>query len=116
MVAGKTYEQAIEAIWDGYPYKRDLYSWYPDLRRGLRGLGAYASPKAIRSTSFGQASGLSIYGCWKGTPKEHWVLYDPASGRLHDPLNKSFIKKPVDELDGIYKPFSRLSVGRTEPG
>jgi hypothetical protein len=80
MVAGVTEEDAIRASF-GRSYKGDGTFWWPDVRHALKKLSVRAAPQATKIRFWERISNLSIVGC-----KNHYVVYDPASHLIYDPL------------------------------
>jgi hypothetical protein len=112
ILTGATYKHAKETMWGDRT--RNLYSEYHHLRTTLTKLKAWPAPRAVRSTSFERVRELSIFACKlrkgrDGKNKFHWVVYDPHTGHIYDPLRAAPLPL-TKRREEQYKPFSRLSV------
>lgn len=97
MVAGCTYEEAVEAIFgrldDGSLPKNDLRTTYVDLIRGLRKLKVPTAPRQRLHRNWEAINGISIVKCGLRSGNEwHWVVYDGRAGDLYDPLRDEVTK------------------------
>jgi len=95
MVAHVEYADAVQAIF-GDVRTRGLWTFWPDIRRGLRALGVDFAPRVHRHRSWSGITGLSIVKCGVNDDGTwHWVVYDARrvpSGQLglvYDPLRKA---------------------------
>lgn len=109
---GVTYDQARQAMWGDRT--RKLYSEYHELRPTLLKLKAKPAPRAVRSTSLVRVAEPSIVACkWRerkvGEPVWHWIVYDPCTGHIYDPLKRLPLLL-TESRDERYAPFSRLAV------
>jgi hypothetical protein len=110
MVSRVSFEDAVLAMW-GKPRRRGFQCTYDDIKRALSVLSVSPAPRALRCTSFSRLTELSIVGCQRRRNGGwHCVVFDPERQRLLDPLKSKRVRKPVAELDRLYRPFSRLAV------
>lgn len=116
MVTGVSWRRAAQTMWPGKT--RGYASEYKDIKRTLTKLGANFAPKATKITSFGQIKTLSIVACkWREVRDEHhwhWIVFNPKSGFVFDPLAKGSAKLGLEKLDTKYRPFSALVVSLRE--
>jgi len=111
MLTNVTYERAREEMAGGKT--RGLRSHYPDLRKALVALGAEPVGMPVRAACFEAAEEISIFGVKRSRDRKrwHWVIYDPSTGCLHDPM----LPEPLmfnASLNKRYLPFSRQTVRR----
>lgn len=88
MVAGVAEQEAIQAMF-GDARTTNLWSRWTHLQRALRGLGVRIGYRPHRTIAWAEVPSLSIVGIGKRSRPDqiaHWVVYDPASGTLYDPL------------------------------
>ena|ERR1700731_4242164 len=98
MVAGVSEEDVIRAVF-GKDYDDDGTFWWPDVRMALRKLSVRCAPQATKIRYWHNIKHLSIVGCW-----EHYVVYDPATRLVYDPLRDG------PSLRSRLKPLSSLAI------
>ena len=109
MVAGIGYDNARQVMFGAK--KTGLLSEWPDIKRTLQHFGIKHAPRAKRSANWLSIRTVAIVGCGKksdkhGQPEWHWVVFDPSSQSVFDPLKKG----PVHFSKIRRKPFSYLGV------
>ena len=112
MIAGTNYSAALEAMWPGK--RRGFGSSYDDVRRALLAFGVCSAHGGRVCTSFTRVHELSIVRCRysERTGMSHWVVFDPDTGTLFDPLKSSPVRTDATKLDRRLRPFSRLGAFR----
>jgi hypothetical protein len=111
-LADTTEATAINAIFE-CDLKRELRTWWSDIKRGLDKLGIKRGERAQRVAAWGRIQSPAIVACGKhltaeGQPNWHWVVFvpDAAGGLVYDPLREG----PVRPSRIRRKPFSYLQV------
>ena len=102
MIAGVSEARAIQAA--GKTRTDDDILWWPDVKRALDVLGVSHDDQARRITNVRNIRQLAIIEC---QPSDHYVVYDPSTGLVHDPLKEH----PQTVSSFRLKPKSYLAVG-----
>lgn len=115
IVSGRSEDEAIKAIF-GDGRSKELRTYWPDLNRGLMGLGVSVNGRARRAGSWKSIKSTAIVACGRikgatrSKDKWHWVVFQPnesgGPGLIYDPLRSD----PYEPDGRTRKPFSYLPV------
>jgi hypothetical protein len=115
MVADVAEQEAIQAMFGDFR-STNLWSRWTHLQRALRGLGVRIGSRPYRTLTWAEVPSLSIVGIGKRSRPDriaHWVVYDPASGTLYDPLRPAPIS--ISRMRRQPLAYLRIKMDRDRP-
>jgi hypothetical protein len=102
-ILGRTSQERASLAMFGEIRDRNLYSWWPQIKRGLKEFGIRCERRARAVSKWQSIRSTSIVSV---SNDDHWVVYSKEDGVVYDPMKPN----PVPIGKFRKKPFSYLPV------